>query len=93
MDFWVGIDDKGREGEYRLLNGTKFNPGDRNQDGLYYWDNTSGHQQPDNAKGRENCVLIQDKYGLVSYNDDDCSDREYKKPFHGLCEFKHYTCF
>ena len=88
MNFWVGINDRGKEGDYRLINGTKFNPGDRNQDSLYYWDDP----QPDNA-GNEDCVLIQDAHGLISYSDFECSGRVYQKPFYGLCELKHYTCF
>ena len=92
MDLWVGIDDRGREGDFRLINGTKFNPGDRDQDSLYYWDDTPSMIQPDNS-GNEDCVQVQNRHGLISYNDDKCSDSNYMKPLYGLCEIKRYTCF
>ena len=93
MDFWVGIDDRGREGDFRLINGTKFNPGDRDLDSLYYWDDTPSMIQPDNGGGDENCVVVHSLHGLVSYNDEQCYVDYSVKPIFGLCNIKHYTCF
>ena len=87
MHLWIGADDIGREGNFRFLNGTKFEPSDET---LYDWESSN----PSNNDGHENCVHV---YGVLSnyvgiLNDLSC-DRVIggdDVPMRGLCEVKLY---
>ena len=85
-NLWVGLSDLGKEGSYRLVNGTKHDPADRSVKALYYWEG----KEP-NAGYDGNCV----HYWKVNngFADSDCSWYNYKGlDFHGLCEIKSYNC-
>ena len=86
-NFWIGADDLGREGTFRMLNGTKFEVG---RNSLYDWYTNN----PDNNNGIEDCVHIWTTHN--SLNDADCTrydnyDRD-GKDFHGLCEIPEFRC-
>ena len=85
-NLWVGLSDLGKEDSFRLINGTKYDPGDRSVNALYYWE-----ESEPNAGYDGNCV----HYWKVNngYADSDCSWYNYKGlDFHGLCEIKSYNC-
>ena len=75
---WVGLNDRGMEGVFRLNDDTKYDP-NHNENNLYEW--KSG--EPNNVL-EEDCVQIGDDRHL---NDEDCGAQ-----FYGLCEIKVYNC-
>merc|ERR1712183_629541 len=82
-NFWIGVNDLGVEGSFRMLNGTKFEIG---QNSLYDW--TDYMNSPDNHDGGEDCVHIWTNY--LGLNDLPCSRHEGVfgdgKSLYGLCE-------
>jgi len=86
MHLWIGANDIGKEGNFRFLNGTKFQP---SKDTLYDW----GNDNPNNSQGNQDCVHI---YMLdnICLNDTDCSKVESvfgdEIQMRGLCEIKRY---
>ena len=80
-NFWIGANDLGREGSYRMVNGTVFEINSRS---LYRW----GDGKPDNCCGGEDCLHIWTTRGGI--NDAGCTvyanvgaDGKY---MHGICE-------
>ena len=88
MHLWIGADDIGREGTFRILNGTRFEPSNGT---LYDW----GSDEPSNQGGVEHCVHVFEDAGTL--NDLSC-DRVVGIgndgiPMRGLCEVKrHQNC-
>ena len=86
MHLWIGANDNGKEGTFRLLNGTKFQP---NRETLYDW----SYNNPNNSDGVQDCVhiFLRESIGL---NDMDCGRTKGTEgdgiEFRGLCEIKHY---
>ena len=86
-NFWIGADDLGREGSFRMLNGTKF---EVDHNSLYGWYGNN----PDDTSGNEDCVHIWTTYDGI--NDMPCTwvynAGNDGKDFHGLCEIPLYNC-
>ena len=85
-NFWIGANDLGREGVFRMLNTTKFEVGYKS---LYDWYGNN----PDN-KNVESCVHIWTTHNGL--NDASCTlyanaDND-GKDFHGLCEIPQINC-
>ena len=77
VNLWVGANDLSKEGDFRLINGMKF---EVDSDSLYGWDGA-----PNDDHG-EDCVHI---YYQGGYNDADCDDDSNDgRDIHGLCEIK-----
>ena len=82
MRMWVGLNDRGMEGQFRLNDGTKYDP-NYNENNLYEWKNG----EPNNLYD-EDCVSISDKkLGQRHLLDEDCNTA-----FHGLCAIRTYKC-
>ena len=89
---WIGMNDRGQEGNFRLTNGTAYDVTDVNQPALYRW--KSG--EPNNIENNENCVHIFSRDG-TTINDYQCDKDFYnynsiKLPLYGLCELITYKC-
>jgi len=82
-NLWIGANDIGLEGTFRILNGTRFEPSNYT---LYDW--KSG--EPNNNDEEEHCVCIVE--GLDILNDLPCDAVESSNeiPMRGLCEVKRY---
>ena len=83
---WVGLSDHGKEGVFRMMNGTKYDPSDKSVSALYYWEGS----EPNNGR-TANCV----QYWHINngFADSFCHYEEYEdRYFHGLCEIKSYNC-
>ena len=92
---WIGMNDTGQEGNYRLINGTAYDVTNLNQPALYKWHSN----QPDNALDQsdvgENCIQIYGKPGSeIGLNDYPCNldhnGNLYK--LYGICEILTYKC-
>ena len=87
LHLWIGADDIGREGNFRFLNGTKFEP---SIETLYDW----GGSNPDNYGGEENCVNIfggfSDLVGTLNDMSCDWDIAADDVAMRGLCEVKLY---
>ena len=82
----MGLSDHGKEGSFRLMNGTRYDPGDRSVTALYYWE----RYEPNNGAGA-NCVHYYRSNG--GFADSPCDLYVYEEVyFHGLCEIKSYNC-
>ena len=94
------MNDRGNEGNFRLVNGTAYDVTDINQPALYRWRSS----QPDNHAGvsdipgvDEDCVHISGVGGdQIGLNDWPCH-MDYHKidksiEFYGLCEILTYKC-
>ena len=95
--FWVGMNDRGNEGNYRLINGSAYDVTDLSQPALYRWYGS----QPDNHSGMsdipgidEDCVHIQGTSGgEIGLNDYPCHMDYYGSyEYYGLCETLTYKC-
>ena len=96
---WIGLNDRGQEGNYRLINGTSYDVTDLDQPALYRWHS----DQPDNALDQsdipgidEDCIHIKGEPGKeIGLNDSPCHMDGYPKVtklFFGLCEIITYKC-
>ena len=74
----MGLQDRGMEGQFRLNDGSWYDPKYVNPD-LYEWNSGEPNDFFD-----EDCVTIGDNGGL---NDEDCGTS-----FYGLCAIKVYNC-
>jgi len=86
---WVGLKDHVVEGDWRLLNGERFDPNDRSQPSLYFWvgnepNSSWGNHEDCAAVGRVDNGIANDE-GLYDYS---CETDDHL----GLCEMKHDTC-
>ena len=85
-DAWVGLKDHIVEGDWRLLNGERFDPNDHSQPKLYFW----GPGEP-NSNGNEDCAAVcwamNDIAEDEAFNDVSCQHQ-----LVALCEMKHDTC-
>ena len=85
-NLWVGLTDLGKEGSFRLMNGTRYDPGDRSVNALYYWEGA----EPNNG-AKANCVHYFRE--IDGFADTPCDVYVYVSgDFHGLCEIKSYNC-
>ena len=92
---WIGLNDRGQEGNFRLLNGTHYDVTDMGQPAQYRWHSV----EPNNAVSNgfdEDCVSINLWGELVGLNDYSC-DKDYwinkaSIKMYGLCEILTYKC-
>ena len=85
FNLWAGLSDHGKEGSYRLMDGTSYDPGDRNVTALYYWE----RNEPNNG-ANANCVHYW--HPIDGFADTRCDTYELRGlDFHGLCEIKSYN--
>ena len=93
------MNDRGQEGNYRLINGTAYDVTDLSQPALYRWYSS----QPDNSLNQsdipgidEDCIHILGKPGSeIGLNDYPCHMDQFnidKLNFYGLCEILTYKC-
>merc|ERR1712002_267705 len=85
---WVGLSDLGKEGSFRLMNGTSYDAGDRSVKALYYWE----RNEP-NGGDIDNCVHYY--RNIDGFADTPCDTYVFSSEgidFHGLCEIKSYNC-
>ena len=93
---WIGLNDRGQEGDYRLLNGTHYDVTDMSQPALYRWHSTEPNNKYDELGTDENCVSIIIGGGNIGLNDYPCDkdvwvhDNSIK--MYGLCEISTYKC-
>jgi len=92
--FWVGVHDREEDRVFRFLNGTIYDPSNKEEDHLYHWDE-------DQPKGpNQHCVAIWYEPGRpsISLHDYTCAqsispEHTGSKAMHGLCEIKKNLCF
>ena len=75
--FWIGLNDRAEEGNFRLMNGTFYKV---KKGSLYYW----RWDEPNNSgvdDVQEDCVQIRHVGSKPGLNDADCDEE-----FYGLCE-------
>ena len=93
------MNDRGQEGNFRLINGTAYDVTDMNQPALYRWHSV----EPSNSQGvsdipgiDEDCVQINTGPEYIGLNDYPCHmDYWYNNKsteFYGLCEIITYKC-
>ena len=93
MFLWIGLNDKGQENNFRLTNGSAYNPTNNDQPALYRWK----QGEPNDAQNNEDCAIIFKESGVTFLNDFQC-DKDYysiiasNPPMHGLCEITTYKC-
>ena len=93
---WISLNDRGQEGDFRLLNGTHYDVTDISQPALYRWHSTEPNNKFDEFGTDENCVLISNGGGNIGLNDYPC-DKDYwvhdtSIRMYGLCEISTYIC-
>ena len=87
-NLWVGLSDLGKEGSYRLMNGTKYDPGNKSIKALYYWEDN----EP-NGEEVANCVHYwHTNNGFADTPCDYDVEGGGARDHHGLCEIKNYNC-
>ena len=89
-NLWIGLIDQGKEGVYRLVNGTLYDAFDKSKAALYYWEGN----EPNN-KDNQDCAHFWHTTGGLG--DDGCNDYtnldgKDGRDVHGLCEIKSYNC-
>ena len=84
---WIGLKDHIVEGDWRLLNGERFNPGDHSQPSLYFWRGS----EPNSLHGNEDCAGI-DGLGNDVADDEALFDASCEIQRLALCGMKHDTC-
>jgi len=98
---WIGMNDRGQDGDFRLTNGTSYDATDMSELALYRWH----YGQPDNDQHvsdisgiDEDCVHIIRGFsdGEISLNDYPCNmdywHDDASQKFYGLCEIITYKC-
>jgi len=100
--FWIGLNDRGNEGNFRLVNGTAYDVTDVNQPALYRWRSDEPNNSPDASDITgidEDCVHIHINAvsgDVIGLNDYPCHmDYWYTDSsieFYGLCEILNYRC-
>ena len=94
---WIGLNDRGQEGDFRLLNGTHYDVTDMNKPALYRWHVGEPTNKYNELVIEENCVIVfknSDEY--IGLNDYPCDIEpwNYDKSIKmlGLCEILTYKC-
>ena len=62
-NLWVGLSDHGKEGSFRLMNETKYDPGDKSVDALYYFD----QEEPNKGKDANRVYYYREIDGFCRY--------------------------
>ena len=90
---WIGMNDRGQEGNFRLVNGTAYDVTDINQPALYRWHSGEPNNSDKYGEVGEDCVLIalsNNDLGIIGLNDSPCDLS--RSSFYGLCEILSYKC-
>ena len=93
---WIGMNDRGKEGNFRLLNGTAYDVTETSQPALYMWEKGEPNNQPgssDISGLDEDCVHVG---GGLALNDYPCNMdywiHDTSILLYGLCEIKVLDC-
>ena len=87
------MNDRGQEGNFRLINGSAYDVTDLSQPALYKWLTPEPNNAVHDDGMDEDCVQIYPMSDVIGLNDNNChKENEGNFPYYGLCEILSFKC-